>query len=168
MAIFTVLHNALSNFSPRAIGGGVYAIVAHGPSDRGAADSLAPSTKTDSQICEFAFEATNHIKDGWHEVGADRFGLIVVDRDPRSTSVGDIVRIEDTNGLRYYVCDAVGWKKIEQAPALRDAAAASCSDTNCRTQTCPEHAAHAGADHTYEQHHDTRDHVGEEPCRCTG
>jgi hypothetical protein len=36
-------------------------------------------------------------------------------------------------------------------------------------QGCPEHPAHDGGpygDHTYEQHHDPADHVGDGPCRC--
>ena len=41
-----------------------------------------------------------------------------------------------------------------------------CGDPACAAQACPEHPAHNGADHTYEQHHDPSDHAGGGVCRC--
>lgn len=39
-------------------------------------------------------------------------------------------------------------------------------DRQCTYQGCPEHPRHDGLDHTYEQHHDPSDHVGDDPCYC--
>lgn len=43
-----------------------------------------------------------------------------------------------------------------------------CTDQACAEQACPEHPGHQGDEHTYEQHHSPRDHVGPGPCRCPG
>lgn len=71
----------------------------------------------DNTILEFAFETTNTIDENWFEVASDCFGYTDVCAS-RSTSVGDIVQIEDEAGTRNYLCDSVGWKLIEQPIAL--------------------------------------------------
>ncbi len=38
----------------------------------------------------------------------------------------------------------------------------------CDDQACPEHPAHQGDEHTYQQHHSPGDHVGEGTCFCHG
>lgn len=40
-------------------------------------------------------------------------------------------------------------------------------DHACEVQGCIEHPRHDGNDHTYEQHHDLGDHVGDGPCMCS-
>lgn len=55
---------------------------------------------------ELVFELTNHIDSNWtqnKEVKALRDKV-------RSTSVGDLVQVNDG---RYFYCDMVGWKEVE-------------------------------------------------------
>ena len=42
----------------------------------------------------------------------------------------------------------------------------ACQDGHCQREGCPEHPACDDGEHTYEQHHSPRDHVGPGPCRC--
>jgi hypothetical protein len=101
MATFAVYQSLTPTFGlPETTGlvdAAVYDVVA-----RGTVDGM-----TDEQICERAFRATNSIDDAWYEV-AEQFGLSDV-KEARSTSVGDLVRIEDESGARFYQCAAVGW-----------------------------------------------------------
>ena len=48
------------------------------------------------------------------------------------------------------------------------AIATTCTNEECLTNACPEHRAHDGGDHTFEQHHDSTDHVGPGSCQCPG
>jgi hypothetical protein len=72
-----------------------------------------------------------------------------------------------TGKIRDLTGDFVGTFDIEKTPGCPD------SDPACVAQGCVEHPAHDGPDHTYEQHHSPRDHVGPDGtmrpdlCRCT-
>ena len=54
------------------------------------------------------FKITNHIDEVWT---SNSEVLEVIKPNPRSTSVGDIVKDKDR---KYHYCDMVGWKEIKQ------------------------------------------------------
>jgi hypothetical protein len=103
MKRFSVYQSCMPNFGLDAItDGGVFQLVA-----RGQIDGL------DVSICERAFEATNSIDEPWFAVAGERYGLTDVVQ-ARSTSVGDVVKIEDETGARYFICDMVGWRLLDK------------------------------------------------------
>ena len=55
-------------------------------------------------MCDEAFRKTNHIDSSWTE----NEGVHAYDDNPRSTSVGDYMMIDDQG----WSCESHGWSKI--------------------------------------------------------
>jgi len=64
---------------------------------------------TDLEACNHAWLATNTIERPWYGPRAQGFGLTNV-VPARSTSVGDLVKVEDEKGERVYQAVMVGWE----------------------------------------------------------
>lgn len=81
------------------------------------------------------------------------------------------MQLQETNSERrarhLSLSERVGvLKHVARSMAEEEFLTMDCKDTDCEAQACPEHPAHNGSDHTYEQHHAPEDHVGPGPCRC--
>ena len=122
MALFTVLHDTAPTFGLGNNENSLFTVVAYGSPDPLGETDMAKtiSEKSDLEVCEIAFHATNSIDVPWFEVGPERYGLFGCVQ-ARSTSVGDIVSIEDPNGERFYRCDNLGWTKLDSKPRVKHA-----------------------------------------------